>query len=147
MSTHEDLSSIISKIVQNPEFAGMVSSIRGEENKGNSDDITKEMMSKLPDVLAMVSPMIDGGEKGAEEPSKENEKQAVQTILSDKTGNLKRYDKAKAEKLLRALKPYLNNGRGEIIDKCVSVMQVTDVMGALQGLDGISGNIKKNGGD
>ena len=37
-----------------------------------------------------------------------------------------------------ALKPYLSRDRCEIIDKCVSVIQITDIVEALQGLEGLT---------
>ena len=148
MATQEDLSTIIGRIVQNPEFAEMVSSIKGEENSGSSEDITKEMMSKLPDVIAMVSPILGGGdEKEEKKGDVENQKESVVSanpLLTHQDKSPKKYDKTRAEKLLCALKPYLNRERCEIIDKCVSVMQITDVVGAFQGLDVIGGLAKKN---
>ena len=44
----------------------------------------------------------------------------------------------KRNKLLSALKPYLSRNRCEIIDKCVSVIQITDIVEALQGLEGLT---------
>ena len=145
MSTQDDLSAIIGKIVQNPEFADMVSSIKGESKNDNRENITNEMMSKLPDVLAMVSPMLEGNyEKNDADSAKGKGSDAS---VSDKAAPLKKYDKGKAERLLNALKPYLRSERCDIIDKCVSMMQLTDVMGVLQGLDGLSSSSKKDGGE
>lgn len=159
MGTQDDLSTIIGKIVQNPEFAEMVGSIKGEEGGGNTADITNEMMSKLPDILSMVSPMLGGisekdekKEKDEREDKKDNgdpenaSAVSAHPISSHHDKGLKKYDKSRAEKLLCALKPYLNRERCEIIDKCVSVMQITDVVGAFQGLDAIGVLTKKNDG-
>lgn len=41
-----------------------------------------------------------------------------------------------------ALKPYLKPERQQIIDRCMSVMQLSDVMGAFGGLDGLIGKSK-----
>lgn len=120
----EDLTSVLRKIIENPEFAGMVSELRGE---GNAADASQEMLSKLPDVMAMVSPMLDSGEKQEEAPSEEA---AVPM-------GLKKYDKTRAEKLMAALKPYLNPTRCSMIDKCLSVMQIGDMMSMFGGIDGL----------
>ena len=104
----------------------MVSSIKGESKNDNRENITNEMMSKLPDVLAMVSPMLEGNyEKNDADSAKGKGSDAS---VSDKAAPLKKYDKGKAERLLNALKPYLRSERCDIIDKCVSMMQLTDVM-------------------
>ncbi len=145
MSAQDDLSAIIGKIVQNPEFAEMVSSIKGDSKPNNSENITNEMMSKLPDVLAMVSPMLEG--KNENNIGDSDRDKSDISHASDKSAPLNKYDKGKAERLLKSLKPYLRSERCEIIDKCVSMMQITDVMGALQGLEGLGGITKKNGGD
>ena len=120
-----DIASMISKIVQNPEFVGMVNELRGD---GKSPEATqKEMLEKLPEVVGMVAPMLgeeDGAQPHEKSPSKTGQKQ-------------KKYDKVRATKLMQAIKPYLSGGRAEIIDKCVSVMELTDVVGSLGGLDGL----------
>ena len=130
----EDLSSVIRKIIENPEFAGMVSELRGD---GNIEGTSQEMLSKLPDVMAMVQPMIEAAEseekkqnpEGKEENWEKREKNIP--ILPGK------YDKTRAEKLMYALKPYLNPSRCEMIDKCISVMQLGDVMNVFGGLEGL----------
>lgn len=134
-----DIASIISKIVENPEFAGMVSEMRGGETKP-SGDISKEMLDKLPEIMSMVAPMVNGG--GAEKSHSVQNKPVP--LASNPTPKKGKYDKARATKLMQALKPYLTSERAEIIDKCLSVMQLTDIVGALGGIDGLSGllNIK-----
>lgn len=143
MLDNEDLTSVIEKIIQNPEFAGMVNSMRGESEQKNTADISKEMMNKLPGVMSMVSSMLnsDGEENTKHKNSDESKK--INSVLSGL--NISRHDKDKAEKLLRALRPYLNGNRCEIIDKCVSVMQITDVVGALQGIDKLGKSSEKDG--
>lgn len=144
MDNRDDLSSMVQKIMQNPEFTNMVKELRGEmQGQQNDDkqqsggdksgDISAEMMSKLPEIMSMLSPMLgklDGGESRTASPVQKSE------VVP------KKYDKAKAEKLLYAIKPYLSTSRCDIIDKCVSVMQITDVMGALGGLEEL---MKPNG--
>lgn len=146
-----DLSAMIQKIMQNPEFAGMVSELRGEGGKKSTEDITGDMMAHLPDVLAMVGPMLgnmSSGSPAAEEIPAVPDNRQTESGEKAKTaapGEIlpRKYDKGKAEKLLFAIKPYLSSSRCGIIDKCVSVMQLGDVMGALQGLD-VLNKLKKN---
>ncbi len=150
-----DLTQTVESIMSSPEFAGIINELRGGGDSGNAQTpplAQGEILSRLPEVMAMLKPLI-GAEKSAEnnsgeksaEPSappiqnaaepetKPPEAKTVSAILP------KKYDKSRAEKLMAALKPYLNSNRCEIIDKCVSVMQITDVMEALQGIEGIAG--------
>lgn len=124
-----DLSEMLKKIIENPEFAGMVSELRGD---GDSESASREMLEKLPGVMEMVKPMLESGAAANHEEKKESDKQLNQPQV------LKKYDKARAEKLMYALKPYLSTTRCEIIDKCVSVLQIGDVMSVLGGLDGLT---------
>jgi hypothetical protein len=124
-----DLSEMLKKIIENPEFAGMVSELRGD---GDSESASREMLEKLPGVLEMVKPMLDAGAPTDHHEKTESEHQIGQPQV------LKKYDKARAEKLMAALKPYLSPNRCQIIDKCVSVLQIGDVMSILGGLDGLT---------
>ena len=130
-----DITSMISKIVQNPEFIGMVNDIRGGEH--SAEETSKEMLDKLPDVMAMVSPMLGStqSDSAKTEPAADAAPAASVKPMLMKPG---RYDKARATKLMQALKPYLSHGRAEIIDKCLSVMQISDIVGALGGLEALT---------
>ena len=123
-----DIASMISKIVQNPEFVGMVNDLRGDGK--STAETQKEMLDKLPDVMSMVSPMLGDTRSG----DRSEDKPTAAPVPPSKSG---KYDKARATKLMQALKPYLSHERAEIIDKCVSVMQITDIVGAVGGLDGL----------
>ncbi len=141
-----DLTQTVESIMSSPEFAGIINELRGGNDSGNTQTpplAQEEILSRLPQVMAMLKPLV-GAEKSAEPsapPPKSDEEpgtpppeaKAVSAVLP------KKYDKSRAEKLMAALKPYLNSSRCEIIDKCVSVMQITDVMEALQGIEGIAG--------
>jgi len=122
-----DLSEMLKKIIENPEFAGMVGQLRGD---GDSESASREMLEKLPDVMEMVKPMLGAG----------TEEEHGEKVIENKNPNLvrKKYDKTRAEKLMIALKPYLSQNRCEIIDKCMSVLQIGDVMSVLGGLDGLT---------
>ncbi len=139
---NEDLASVIEKIVNNPEFAGMVSEMKGTGSATSSEDMSREMMKKLPDVMNMVSGMFGGSKNDGE-----NKKNDIPQDAAHSAANIipTKYDKTKAERLLCALKPYLSGGRCEIIDRCLSVMQITDIMGAVRGLEGLSGTFGKGG--
>lgn len=129
MSGYDELSSILSKIVQNPEFAGMVKEMQGGEGSQTPEEISASMMASLPDMLSKIAPLIGGVDKLS--PPREEKKE--QTNLGKVNGG--KYDKDNAEKLFRALKPYLSKERCEMLDKCMSVMQISDVMHALGGTD------------
>lgn len=137
---------MIQKIMQNPEFVSMVSELRGENTEKSTEDITGEMMAHLPDVVSMVAPMLGNSQilqrdakKESEEAQHESEEKLQPAATSESLPQ--KYDKARAEKLLYAIKPYLSTSRCEIIDKCMSVMQLRDVVGVLHGLD----SFKKTG--
>ncbi|MGN1410163.1 MAG: hypothetical protein ACI4XJ_08300 [Eubacteriales bacterium] len=139
-----DISALISRIIQNPEFAEMVKELRGTDE--NVSDVQKDMMEKLPGVLETVSPLLGGtnsSEKSEKEENPKPERADEHGEGEEKSKaafkSVQKYDKGKAEKLMCALKPYLNPERCLIIDRCLSVMQLTDVVGALGGIDGILG--------
>lgn len=137
---------MVEQIMKNPEFAGIVGELRGAS--GDAPPVTQtEILSRLPDVMAMLKPLVGEmsgtpPEKSQEDAAKNEESpvspppeepaKAVSSVLP------KKYDKVRAEKLMAALKPYLNPNRCEIIDKCVSVIQITDVVEALQGIEGLT---------
>lgn len=127
-----DISSIISKIVSDPEFAGMVNELRGQN--GSPAVSEEEILSKLPEVMKTVAPLIgNADEKSGSDGGKPDKK--------PKSGE--KYDKKRAERLMHALKPYLSRDRGEIIDKCVSVMELSDIVGSLGGIGGIEKLLNK----
>ncbi|MBO5256834.1 MAG: hypothetical protein J6N32_13195 [Clostridia bacterium] len=141
-----DLAGTVESIMSSPEFAGIINELRGGGDSGNTQApplAQEDILSRLPEVMAMLKPLVGTGasaESSAPPPktdpepeTKPPEVKAVSAILP------KKYDKSRAEKLMAALKPYLSSNRCEIIDKCVSVMQITDVMEALQGIEGIPG--------
>ena len=139
-----DLTQTVESIMSSPEFAGIINELRGGDTSGSAPPLAQgEILSRLPEVMAMLKPLIGTGNSAESsappiknEPEPETippEAKAVAAILP------KKYDKSRAEKLMAALKPYLSSNRCEIIDKCVSVMQITDVMEALQGIEGIAG--------
>lgn len=121
----------VERIMKNPELAGIINELRGGEENATQVSQT-EILSHLPEVMSMLKPLV-----GGETVETEEKKTESVTVKPDKI-KPKKYDKGRAEKLMAALKPYLNPNRCEIIDKCVSVIQITDVVEALQGLEGLT---------
>ena len=68
-------------------------------------------------------------QSGSQIPSADSEK------ISKALSSLRKLDNRNCEKLLSALKPYLRNERGEVIDKAVSMLKITDILGVLQQTD------------
>ena len=132
---------MITKIIQNPEFAEMVNEIRGSD--ADIESTKNEMMANLPGVLEMVSPLLGGKEESSEKDSADEKRGDKSDDKKDEAKETSavphKYDKGKAEKLMNALKPYLNSERCMIIDRCMSVLQLTDVVGAFGGIDKLLG--------
>lgn len=145
MAENGDLTGMVEGIMKNPEFAELLNEIRGNSGNDSKKKITTdEMLSHLPEVMAMLGPIAgaataDSGdkvnaEKNESETAENTEGKSVEaaSVLAKPP---KKYDKKRAERLMSALKPYLNPGRCEIVDKCLSVMQLTDVVETLQGME------------
>lgn len=124
-----DLTEMLKKIIENPEFSGMVGELRGD---GDGESAARDMMEKLPGIMEMVKPMLGSGVSEENSTPKEKAEKQETTMV------MKKYDKARAEKLMCALKPYLKPARCEMIDKCLSVMQIGDVMNVLGGLNSLT---------
>lgn len=131
-SSTPDISEVISKLTQNEELSAMVKELRGKEDKGVDG---ADIMGKLPEIMSMLSPMM-GGASGDEQ------KVAGNVEVKKEPQGESKFNKARATKLMSALKPYLSAERCTMIDKCMSVMQIGDIMSVLYGLN-MSG---KNGG-
>lgn len=137
MADTNDISAMIAKIMQNPEFSEIVSGLRGDgdSEQKNSGGVPDEVLGKIPDIVKMLS--ADAGSAAPALPEaavKEADDIKNLSSLSDK---LKNFDKARAAKLMLALKPYLSHERGEIIDKCMSVMNISDIFETVKGLENL----------
>ena len=133
----EDLSAAIEKIMKNPEFVGLVKELRGSDE--SVERTSEELMAKLPEVMEQLSPMFggSGGDSPKEEKAESDGSADVPApIITKSPGS---FNKSNAERLLRALKPYLSERRCSVIDQCVSVMQLTDLIGASGVLNGLTG--------
>ena len=148
----EDLGAAVERIMADPAFSRMVKELGG----GDGGDL----MEKLPKVMETLGPMLGGGnggeavpsspgssgtraapaessgtaepgaEPGAESGAESGAGPAMPAdgILS-KAGS-RPYNRSDAEKLFLALKPYLGERRRELADRCVSLMQMGELMKA-----------------
>lgn len=142
------ISQAVEQIMKNPELTGIINELRG--GAGNAPPVSQtEILSHLPDVMAMLKPFTGGqeeqreqSEQGTPSSGKEEKSEPLpkpeEPVKAVSAVPVKKYDKNRAEKLMGALKPYLSRNRCEIIDKCVSVIQITDIVEALQGLEGLT---------
>ncbi|MBO7405042.1 MAG: hypothetical protein J6V24_08785 [Clostridia bacterium] len=120
----EDIGSMVEKIIGNPEFQTLVGELRGSGEQPEAD----ALMSSLPEVVARISPLFSSS---APDPGKPPVDEPV--VSGGK------FNRKNAERLLAALKPYLRASRCGIIDKCMSVMQISDLIGAAGGLGALTG--------
>ena len=138
----EDIAAAAERILSNPEFARMVREMGG----GDGGDL----MSRLPDVMAALGPVLnsvrasgeepgsgtetDGPEPGRKEggdptvssPEKDGESGPMPAVIGKKP-----FRKTDAERLFLALRPYLGERRKTMLDRCVSVMQMSDLLKAV----------------
>ncbi len=128
--TQPDLSQMIGKIMSNPEFGNLVNQLKesgltenapSQPSSPPSEEQAKEELSKkLPDLMGMLT------QSGLSTDAVDSAK------IQKAVGALKKLDNRNCEKLLCALKPYLNSQRGEVIDKAMSMMKVTDILNLIQ---------------
>ena len=133
----EDLGAAIEKIMKNPEFAGLVKELRGSDE--SVERTSEDLMARLPEVIEQLSPMLGGleGDASKEEKTGSAEEAGVPAPIVTKSPGS--FSKSNAERLLRALKPYLGERRRGIIDQCVSVMQLSDLISASGVIGGLAG--------
>ena len=138
----EDIGAAVERIMRDPAFAGLVKELGG----GDSADL----MSRLPEVMKTIGPILGAaGETGAEqerEERKETEASPDPAPVKPETAapvpvevlGKKPFSRSNAEKLFLALKPYLGNRRRDMVDRCVSVMQMSELLKAA-GIAGTGG--------
>ena len=135
----EDLGAAVERIMADPAFSRMVKELGG----GDGGDL----MEKLPKVMETLGPMLGGGNGGEAAPSSpgssgtrtapsepaesgaEPEPAMPAEGIMSKAGG-RPYNRSDAEKLFLALKPYLGERRRELADRCVSLMQMGELMKA-----------------
>lgn len=121
---NEDLTQMIGKIMSNPEFGNLVNQLKSSgvmgENPTQPEPSAEDLSKKLPQLMGMLT------QSGGQLPKQDSEK------ITKALGSLQKLDNRNCEKLLCALKPYLRNERGEVIDKALSMLKITDLLGVLQ---------------
>ncbi len=135
----DDIGSMVEKIIGNPEFRNLVGELRGSGEAPDSD----ALMSRLPEVMAAISPLLSSSESVP--PSGSEAKPSPPADIPVVSGG--KFNRKNAERLLTALRPYLRASRCGIIDKCMSVMQITDLIGAAGGLGALTGGGRPEGGN
>ena len=118
-----NIEDLLSSITSNPELMGKISNIK------NSND--KDISQALPDIISLLSPLVDNSSKEKQEESGEKadsremkeDTAKIPLHLADLSERIR-----KNSDLLLALKPYLKKERGEIIDSIVKMAQVANLM-------------------
>ena len=122
----EELQGAVQSILQDPAFGRILGELTGGRTAENTEpaeavpqtptvpQITPEMMARLPQMMAALSPLIGGktggGESGQKKPADDAEKR---------------------KRLLAALKPYLSGSRREAVDSIMKVTEMTDLIGQM----------------
>ena len=134
----EDIGAAVERIMRDPAFAGLVKELGGGESA--------DLMSRLPEVMKTIGPILGAvGEKGPAQEAADTEaspdpapaKQETAAPVPVEVLGKKPFSKSNAEKLFLALKPYLGNRRRDMVDRCVSVMRMSELMKAA----GIAGTV------
>ena len=122
----DDIASMVEKIMGNPEFREMVKELRGEDAPPDGD-----LMRRLPEVMGALSPILGSvGSRKEVPPGDGNGAGGETEAAPSPVVRGGRFNRKNAERLLAALRPYLSDSRCGIIDKCVSVMQITELIDA-----------------
>lgn len=130
----EDLQNAVQGILSDPAFAKLVGELSGtpqsaaasSEGEGAqpttaAPQIPPEVLSKLPQMMSALSPILSGGRDGKD--GKDGKKE--DGPHGDKG------DAEKRKRLLAALKPYLSSSRREAVDSILKVTEMTDLMGKM----------------
>ena len=130
----EDIGAAVERILADPEFGRMVKELGG----GESGDLT----AKLPEVMETLGPIFGGVGKTGEErdPAKEAELQSAAPSSEGRGAGRVPYNRSNAEKLFLALRPYLGERRRGLVDRCVSVMKMGEILKAVGMTPGASGS-------
>ena len=136
----DDLGAAVERIMADPAFSKMVKEL------GGGDGV--DLMEKLPRVMETLGPLLGGsggesagkkdtgGESTVPETMQASSEGTGETVRTDIYGSIpaligrKPYNRSDAEKLFLALKPYLGQRRRELADRCVSLMQMGELLKA-----------------
>ncbi len=113
-----DINSIISGLMSDPKAVEMISSLKasmGANAPKNREEpiqgIPSDVLDKLPELMSTLAPIMGGENHNA-------------------GGNNKTTDNR--NRLLEALKPYLNSNRQEIIDNVMRISRLSGIASMLQ---------------
>ncbi|MGM9646048.1 MAG: hypothetical protein ACI3XS_05115 [Eubacteriales bacterium] len=127
---------ILSSVMSNEDLMGKISGIVKSNKSG---DVT----NSLPDVIAALSPVINGNKKNDSENKDEQSFESNIKSESEKSNTAETFLKSgidsgnilsllansgRSSKLLLALKPYVSKERKEMIDTIVRVSQIADII-------------------
>ena len=117
------LEEMLKKIIDNPDVMSKVSSI-AEKSKD------KGLESTLPEIIEAIAPQVG---KSVEEKAQKTDTSPAKSEKSSTTLLFEPFNKfsekiTKNSDLLLALKPYLSNERGDMIDNIVKMAQIADLM-------------------
>jgi len=140
-----DLFSLLGKFMQSTagdsgDGAAATSTAAGAEQKTAGGDILSsllsnpEIISKLPQVISMLKPLMDSGPSAPTMASAPNAVSALNTARADTPTSLIKPPKRECDNraaLLYALKPYLKRERQEAIDYMVKLSKLGDILKSL----------------
>ncbi len=123
----EDLQKTVASILENPAFSKILGELSGQapppkessEPPKTVPQISPEMMARLPQMMAALSPLVSGMH-GDKKESGESKSGAS--------------DADKRKKLLAALKPYLSSSRRDAVDSIMKVTEMTDLLSQFGGM-------------
>ena len=149
----EDIGAAVERILSNPEFARAVRDLGG----GDGGDL----MSRLPEVMAALGPVLDqvrspdgngdeaqagnpptAGNDGETEdggPARDRTEEGPVPAVIGKKPFGRSFRRSEAERLFLALKPYLGDRRRGIVDRCMTVMRMGELLKAAGGPDSPEG--------
>lgn len=124
----EELKQTVEGILADPAFGKLVNELRGVPESGTpmpSDavptalpQISPDMMAKLPQIMAAISPLLSAPKRTEESPHTEG-------------GEKKSLPADQQKKLLAALRPYLNDHRKHAVDNILRVTEMTELLGGI----------------
>lgn len=134
-----DVSALLGKLLSNPDLLGNLSAVLGSPGAADSassvptlvntenigEGISRvlsnpEMMAKLPDVMKMIAPMMQGAQSSQETP--------VSALSSPEAKGGSRDRRSCRNDLLLALKPFLSPERCHAIDMLLGLSRLGDVL-------------------
>lgn len=144
-----DLGGMLRQMMENPQFGNMIQAVKAQMGEGNGTVDPAKMMEKLPEMMTLLGPVLQGmgtgysgemAEKdtvaGAEENAAGMQKQEDPAVREHGEGDsviplFRPGSREKRNKLLAALKPYLSPARCAMVDRAMSAMQLGEILGTM----------------